>query len=37
MEVLHRENIDEPQILATLDELFACNAKERADNEDFGD
>lgn len=34
---LHRENVDEAQILATLDELFARYAAERADGEAFGD
>jgi sulfite reductase (NADPH) hemoprotein beta-component len=34
---LHRENVDEAQILATLDELFARYAAERADDEAFGD
>ncbi len=34
---LHRENVDEAQILATLDELFARYASERAEAEAFGD
>jgi sulfite reductase (NADPH) hemoprotein beta-component len=34
---LHRENIDETQILAALDELFARYAAERAQDEAFGD
>ena len=34
---LHRENVDEVQILAALDELFARYAAERADGEAFGD
>ncbi|MFT3791686.1 MAG: assimilatory sulfite reductase (NADPH) hemoprotein subunit [Rudaea sp.] len=34
---LHRENVDETQILATLDDLFARYASTRADGEAFGD
>jgi sulfite reductase (NADPH) hemoprotein beta-component len=34
---LHLENVDETQILAALDELFACYAVERAQDEAFGD
>jgi sulfite reductase (NADPH) hemoprotein beta-component len=34
---LHRENVDEAQILATLDELFARYASNRSDGEAFGD
>lgn len=34
---LHRENITEPEILATLDELFAAYAGKRLDGEYFGD
>ena len=34
---LHRENVDEAQILATLDELLARYAAERADAQAFGD
>jgi len=34
---LHRENIDEAEILATLDSLFARYAVERAEGEHFGD
>ena len=34
---LHRENVDEAQILAALDELFARYASERSDGEAFGD
>ena len=34
---LYRENVDEAQILAALDELFARYAAERSDAEAFGD
>lgn len=34
---IYAENIDEPQILATLDELLGRYAAERASNEGFGD
>ncbi len=34
---LYRENIDEQEILATLDPLFSQYAEERADGERFGD
>jgi len=34
---LHRENIDEAEILAALDSLFARYAVERAEGEHFGD
>ncbi|MBC7201970.1 MAG: NADPH-dependent assimilatory sulfite reductase hemoprotein subunit [Pusillimonas sp.] len=34
---IYAENIDEPQILATLDELLGRYASERASNEGFGD
>lgn len=34
---LHRENIDEPEILAVLDPLFASYARKRKSNESFGD
>jgi sulfite reductase (NADPH) hemoprotein beta-component len=34
---LHRENVDEAQILSTLDELLARYARERAQDETFGD
>jgi sulfite reductase (NADPH) hemoprotein beta-component len=34
---LHRENVDEAQILSTLDELFARYASERTNSEAFGD
>jgi sulfite reductase (NADPH) hemoprotein beta-component len=34
---LHRQNIDEAEILAALDPLFARYAQQRAANEDFGD
>lgn len=34
---LYRENIDEQEILATLDPLFSRYADERADGERFGD
>jgi sulfite reductase (NADPH) hemoprotein beta-component len=34
---VHRENVDEAAILATLDPLFARYAAERADGESFGD
>ncbi|MBS0213540.1 MAG: NADPH-dependent assimilatory sulfite reductase hemoprotein subunit [Proteobacteria bacterium] len=37
LNVLHRENIDEAQILAALDPLFALYAAERGDDERFGD
>ncbi|MCB1560329.1 MAG: NADPH-dependent assimilatory sulfite reductase hemoprotein subunit [Xanthomonadales bacterium] len=35
--ILHRENIDEVQILDELDTLFASYAAERTTDEDFGD
>ncbi len=34
---LHRENIDEKEILGVLDDLFARYAARRHDSEDFGD
>ena len=37
LNVLHRENIDEPEILSTLDALFKRYADERDDAEGFGD
>ena len=37
LNTLYRENIDEPQILAALDPLFAAYARERAQDERFGD
>ena len=37
LNTLYRENIDEPQILASLDPLFAAYASERAQDERFGD
>jgi sulfite reductase (NADPH) hemoprotein beta-component len=37
LNVLHRENIDETEILATLDPLFARYAADRDDREGFGD
>ena len=37
LNVLHRENVDEAQILATLDPLFARYADEREAREGFGD
>jgi len=37
LNTLYRENIDEPQILAALDPLFAAYASERAQDERFGD
>ena len=37
LNVLHRENVDESEILATLDPLFARYADEREDREGFGD
>ena len=37
LNVLHRENIDEAEILATLDPLFARYADEREQREGFGD
>jgi len=37
LNTLYRENIDEPQILAALDPLFAAYASERQQDERFGD
>jgi len=37
LNVIHRENITEPEILATLDTLFAAYAAERQAGEHFGD
>ena len=37
LNVLHRENVDEAEILAALDPLFARYADERDDREGFGD
>ena len=37
LNALHRENIDETQILATLDPLFASYAAQRTHEERFGD
>ncbi|HEX6832782.1 MAG TPA: assimilatory sulfite reductase (NADPH) hemoprotein subunit [Rudaea sp.] len=37
LNVLHRENVDEAQILQTLDPLFARYAAERRGGEGFGD
>jgi sulfite reductase (NADPH) hemoprotein beta-component len=37
LNTLYRENIDEAQILAALDPLFAAYASERAQDERFGD
>jgi sulfite reductase (NADPH) hemoprotein beta-component len=37
LNVLYRENIEEKSIFAELDPLFAAYAKERQDNERFGD
>lgn len=37
LNVLHRENINEAAILATLDELFARYAGERTSDQHFGD
>lgn len=37
LNTLYRENIDEPQILAALDPLFAAYASERTQDERFGD
>ncbi len=37
LNTLHRENIDEAQILAALDPLFEAYARERDDAEGFGD
>lgn len=37
LNTLHRENIAEPEILATLDPLLARYAAEREDDEGFGD
>jgi sulfite reductase (NADPH) hemoprotein beta-component len=37
MNVLHRENIDEAEILKTLDTLFGAYAKTRKSGEGFGD
>jgi sulfite reductase (NADPH) hemoprotein beta-component len=37
LNTLYRENIDEPEILATLEPLFARYAAERANGEGFGD
>ncbi len=37
LNTLYRENIDEPQILAALDPLFAAYAAERTRDERFGD
>ncbi len=37
LNALHRENIAEPEILASLDPLFADYAAMRADGEGFGD
>lgn len=37
LNVLHRENLDEAQILSVLDPLFARWAAERIDGERFGD
>ncbi|MBS0193654.1 MAG: NADPH-dependent assimilatory sulfite reductase hemoprotein subunit [Proteobacteria bacterium] len=37
LNVLYRENLDEAQILAALDPLFALYAGERGDGERFGD
>jgi sulfite reductase (NADPH) hemoprotein beta-component len=37
LNVLHRENIDEAEILAVLDPLFAAYARGRAGDEGFGD
>ena len=37
LNTLYRENIDEPQILAALDPLFAAYASERVQDERFGD
>ncbi len=37
LNVLHRENIDEPEIISTLDALFERYAGEREEAEGFGD
>jgi sulfite reductase (NADPH) hemoprotein beta-component len=37
LNILHRENIDEGQILQTLDPLLADYARERSNGEGFGD
>jgi len=37
LNVLHRENVDEAEILATLDPLFARYAADRDEREGFGD
>ena len=37
LNTLYRENIDEPEILATLEPLVARYATERASEERFGD
>ena len=37
LNVVYRENVTEPDILATLDELFGRYAGERQDGEGFGD
>jgi sulfite reductase (NADPH) hemoprotein beta-component len=37
LNVLYRENVDEPTILANLDELFGRWAADRNDKERFGD
>ena len=37
LNTLHRENIDEAQLLATLDPLFASYATQRTQGERFGD
>ena len=37
LNALYRENLDEPQLLAALDELFAAYAAERGPEERFGD
>jgi sulfite reductase (NADPH) hemoprotein beta-component len=37
LNVLYRENVDEPTILAGLDELFARYAAEKSETERFGD
>jgi sulfite reductase (NADPH) hemoprotein beta-component len=37
LNVLHRENVDEPEILSTLDGLFERYAGEREESEGFGD
>ncbi len=37
LNVLYRENLDEAQLLAALDELFAAYAAERGPDERFGD